>query len=604
MPARARGSDTGKPARLDDPFADLAQLIAGMAPADVEAWSRSLPREDLSIVEQVMAEFYGAGWRKSPAAMAAHLDPEHFTAYRYMNVLASKYLDGLPYLDPDPPKGTKPKWLPGRSPRQIWNLPSRIGKTTLIRWCIAHSLDATLGRARWIYETYGDGLAMETGIAVRDILRQHADVLRAQLSPDVRRRDRFLTDEGGGLLCRGIDSGVIGFGCGDGGGMFIDDPMRNWQEAHSEAARAKVKNAFYGTLRHRLDQEAAPIFVVHARWHMKDLSGELLGSTEDETGEQWEHVAIPALAIEGRPDVLDREPGEPIEPERFTKADVHARHRALVSPHLVAAIEQQDPQPDEGIELLREWFVISPATEVPTAPDLAISSWDLKLKDKEAGDYVVGQVWWRVGTAYWLMGQIRGLYDHATTANAIALLAVRHPEVGEHVIEAAGSADEVIPQLRRPIAGYSVTDAMAARLGMTDTERAAVELLRRTGMARLVPKPAKMDKSMRARSYIAPAAEAGNVRIPETLAGLPALIDEIAAFPEGEHDDQVDAMSQGLQRLALGEAKLSSSKGKRTAKPADPSTSATPVIRRAEAGPTRQSRITRSAPGRRLGRPR
>lgn len=588
MPARARGSDTGKPARLDDPFADLAQLIATMSPADVEAWSRSLPPEDLSIVEQVMAEFYGAGWRKSPAAMAAHLDPEHFTAYRYMNVLSEKYLDGVR----------------GRSPRQIWNLPSRIGKTTLIRWCMTHSLDETLGRARWIYTTYGDDLAMETGTAVRDMLRQHADVLRAQLSPDVRRRDRFLTSAGGGVLCRGINSAIIGFGCGDGGGMFIDDPMKNWQEAHSEAKRKKVKEAFFGTLRHRLDQESAPIFLVHARWHLHDLSGELLETMEAETGEAWELVAVPALAVAGKPDVLGRAPGEPIEPARFSEVDVRARHRALVSPYLVAALEQQDPQPDEGIELLREWFVLSPESETPTAPDLAISSWDLKLKDRDAGDYVVGQVWWRVGTACWLVGQIRGQYDHATTANAIALLAVRHPEISEHVIEAAGSADEVIPELRKPIRGYTVSDVMAARLGMTDTERAAVELMRRTGMARLVPKPAKMDKPMRARTYIAPAAEAGNVRIPETLPGVAALLDEIAAFPEGEHDDQVDAMSQGLQRLALGEAKISSSKGKRTPKQGTPSTSSTPVIQRADAGPSRQSRISRAAPGRRLGRPR
>lgn len=583
MAARAKGV----PARLDDPFADLAQLIAAMDPTDVELWSRSLSPEDLAVVEQVMADFYGAGWRTDPATMAHHLDPAHFVDYRYMRILAGKYLDGIS----------------GRSPRQIWNLPSRIGKTTLVRWCIAHSLDTTEGRARWIYVTYGDDLAMETGIAVRDILRNHADVLRAQLSPDVRRNDRFLTDAGGGLLCRGINSGIIGFGCGDGGGMFIDDPMKNWQEAHNEPARKKVSTAFFGTLRHRLDQEAAPIFVVHARWHLSDLSGELLQTAQDETGEEWELVAIPALAVEGKPDALDRAPGEPIEPARFSEADVRKRHRALVSPYLVAALEQQDPQPDEGTELLREWFVLAQPAELPTAPDLAITSWDLKLKDREAGDYVVGQCWWRVGTAYWLIGQIRGQYDHATTENAIALLAVRHPEAGAHIIEAAGSADEVIPQIRRPILGYEVSDEMATRLGMNDLERAAVQRMRRTGMAHLVPNPARMDKSMRARTYIAPHAEAGNVRMSAELAGVAVLIDELAAFPDGANDDQVDAMSQALQRLAVGEAKLSSSRGKRTPTQGTPSTSPQTVIQRAPAGQARQASISRGAPGRRLGRP-
>lgn len=600
MPARARAGyrSNGVPARLDDPMADLAQLVAAMDPLDVESWSRSLSPADLAIVEQVMADFYGTGWRSDPAQMAAHLSPESFVAYRYMRVLAGRFMAGMPHQD------KSGRWEPGESPRQIWNLPSRIGKTTLIRWCITHSLDATEGRARWIYTTYADGLAMETGTAVRDILRQHADALRAQLSPDVSRQDRFLTRSGGGLLCRGIESGIIGFGCGDGGGMFIDDPMKNWQEAHSEAKRTKVRDAFLGTLRHRLDQEAAPIFVVHARWHREDLSGYLLESARDETGEEWELVAVPALAAEGKPDALHRAPGEPIEPRRFTVEDVHKRHRALVSPYIVAAIEQQDPQPDEGTELLRAWFVLAQAAELPTAPDIAITSWDLKLKDREAGDYVVGGVWWRVGTAYWLMGMLRGQYDHATTANAIALLAVRHPEAREHVIEAAGSADEVIPELRKPLRGYKVSDEMAARLGMNEIERAAVQKMRRTGMARLVPNPAKMDKSMRARTYIAPHAEAGDVRIPADATFVAAYLDEIAAFPDGANDDQVDMTSQALQRLALGEAKLSGAKGKRTPKGGTPSTSPRPVIQRAEAGQPRQARVSRSAPGRRLGRPR
>lgn len=597
MPARARRAK-GVPSRLDDPMADLAQLVAAMDPGDLEAWSRSLDPADLAIVEQVMADFYGAGWRTDPASMAHELDPAHFTAYRYMRVLAERFMAGMARQDDGG------RWVPGESPRQIWNLPSRIGKTTLIRWCIAHSLDATAGRARWIYCTYGDGLAMETGTAVRDILRQHADELRAQLSPDVSRRDRFLTSAGGGLLCRGIDSGIIGFGCGDGGGMFIDDPMKNWQEAHSETNREKVRDAFLGTLRHRLDQEAAPIYVVHARWHREDLSGYLLETAKDETGEDWELVAVPALAVEGKPDVLGRAPGEPIEPDRFTVDDVKARHRALVSPYIVAAIEQQDPQPDEGTELLREWFVLATGSELPTSPDLAITSWDFKLKNREAGDYVVGQCWWRVGTAYWLMGQVRGQYDHATTANAVALLAVRHPEARSHIIEAAGSADEVIPELRKPIRGYKVTDEMATRLGMNDIERAAVQTMRRTGMTRLVPNAAKMDKSMRARTYIAPHAEAGNVRMPAEATFVPALLDELAGFPDAANDDQVDAMSQALQRLGLGEASLSKSKGKRVPKPGTPSTAAQTPIHRAEAGAPRQARVSRGAPGRRLGRPR
>jgi predicted phage terminase large subunit-like protein len=195
-------------------------------------------------------------------------------------------------------------------------------------------------------------------------------------------------------------------------------------------------------------------------------------------------------------------------------------------------------------------------------PDLAITSWDTKLKDKEAGDYVVGQCWWRVAGGFWLMDQLRGQYDHATTANAMALLAVRHPEAHTHHIEAAGSAPEVVEELRRPIDGYAVSDEMAERLAMSPEERERVALLRRRGMANLLPNPPKGDKSVRARAYIAPHAEAGHVRFPADAPWVPALLDEIAAFPDGAHDDQIDTMSQALLKLAQGDAGVAPAAGR------------------------------------------
>jgi len=164
-----------------------------------------------------------------------------------------------------------------------------------------------------------------------------------------------------------------------------------------------------------------------------------------------------------------------------------------------------------------------------------------------------------------LVDQLRGQFDHATTENAMALLAVRHPEAGTHYIEAAGSAPEVVGELRKPSGGYVVSDVMAERLGMTPDERTAVAELRRRGMANLTPVPPKGDKSVRARAHIAPKAEAGHVRFPADAQWVPALLDELTAFPEGLHDDQVDAMSLGLQKLGVGEASASPPVGRITA---------------------------------------
>jgi predicted phage terminase large subunit-like protein len=179
-----------------------------------------------------------------------------------------------------------------------------------------------------------------------------------------------------------------------------------------------------------------------------------------------------------------------------------------------------------------------------------VTSWDLKLKNREAGDFVVGQCWWAVGEARFCMDQLRGQYDYATTENAIALLAVRNPHASTHVVESAGSADEVVPELRRPIQGYVLPDEIADRLGMTAEEREKVQRLRRQGMGNIKMAPAtEGSKQVRAREYIAPPAAVGNVRFPAHAPWVPALLDEYAAFPNGQHDDQVDASSQGLKEL-------------------------------------------------------
>ena len=45
--------------------------------------------------------------------------------------------------------------------------------------------------------------------------------------------------------------------------------------------------------------------------------------------------------------------------------------------------------------------------------------------------------------------------------------------------------------------------------------------------------------------------EDGQVRLPATAPWLERFLHEVAAFPNGKHDDQVDSMSQMLRALDL-----------------------------------------------------
>lgn len=550
MPARAWWGSRQQ-AALDE----LAGIVVEMTPEQLQHFASTLDNDALNVLEQALGYRAALGWRTDPASMMNHLTRGRFhNRWRYVQLLSSKFRAAVD----------------GSSPRQIWNLPARYGKSTIgSRWGPVWTFDLH-PQASTIITSYADHLADEHAVFVRDTLDEHGDVLRTRLRADRRRADRFVTEDGGGLMAAGIRAGITGFGAGNGGGIVIDDPFKDWIEAHSIGTRTLVWNQYRSVLRLRLDSDDAWIIVVHTRWHEDDLSGKLLSASEDETGDRWELVRLPEIAEAPstnpldpewmrQPDPLGRKSGEVLEPERFSLDDVLQRHRALGS-YLVAGLAQQRPSPEEGGELQRSWWKIE--TALPPKYDDMISSWDVKLKDKETSDFVVGQCWGRTGADVWLVEQLRGHYSQLGTKLAVALMAVRHPQIRAHYIENTGNGPEVIAELRAGDDSFVVPDEWAGKLGMTDVERQAVQRLMRRGMGALLPVTVKGSKTVRARA-VSGHLESGHVHVLGSDMGGLALIEEAAAFPNGTNDDMVDAWSQAMSKLVRGGATATAAKGQR-----------------------------------------
>jgi len=126
--------------------------------------------------------------------------------------------------------------------------------------------------------------------------------------------------------------------------IIIDDPIKP-MEAASETSGKRVKEWFDATVITRLDQPATgAIVVLMQRVHEDDLTGHLL-----EKG-GWVHLAIPAIAVEatriaiGHGKFHDRQPGDILEPNRYTLDDLNGRRRDLGSV-LFEAQFQQNPMP-------------------------------------------------------------------------------------------------------------------------------------------------------------------------------------------------------------------------------------------------------------------
>lgn len=528
------------PPALDDGPADLAQLALALKDrVDIlEGWSAQLARQDAQTVEGVMADAYSVGWRSDPALMAHHLTKGEYKLWPYVRYLSAKLREAVE----------------GKGARLIVNMPARFGKSLLFGgWGLVWVFDRR-PEARIIIASYGDDLANEDAIFVRDRLREHRDELRTQLRVDRQKMDRFVTQQGGGLLAAGINSAITGFGCGHGGGLLIDDPFKGWQDAHSAHGRDHVWNQYRSVLRRRLDDPDAWIIVVHTRWHEDDLTGRLVKQSEDETGMAWDVVRIPALAEANDP--LGRALGDVIEEERFPKHIVLDAHREMGS-YLASAMEQQKPAPEEGTELKRAWWRVDDV--VPERFDDALTSWDMKLKEKEAGDWCVGELWTRVGSQFWFLDAISGQWNQVETRVAMCLMKVRYPWVEKHVIENAGYGPEVYTELRRPQPGWTCSDEMAARVGVAVDERAAVEKQMRRGMSGLLKETPKGSKPVRMRAYSG-RIEAGDVHLDGRRAWVPHFLDQASAFPNGSHDDWIDACSQALKRLSNSAATVSAPK--------------------------------------------
>jgi predicted phage terminase large subunit-like protein len=107
-----------------------------------------------------------------------------------------------------------------------------------------------------------------------------------------------------------------------------------------------------------------------------------------------------------------------------------------------------------------------------------------------------------------------------------------------------------VPELRREVVRLSRQyRADQTLIEDTDIGRAIAQDLRRSGEHRVILRRPRFDKQAR---FLAQSArfEAGQVHVPEDAPWLGDWMEELLAFPNARHDDQVDSTSQALDYLA------------------------------------------------------
>ena len=157
-------------------------------------------------------------------------------------------------------------------------------------------------------------------------------------------------EEAGAFNAAGVGGGITGEGCDL---LVVDDPVKDAKEALSLTVRDDCYEWYSSTAYTRLDRSANAIVLIMTRWHEDDLAGRLL-QQQDEGGETWEVVDLPALAESGREDALGRAPGRPLWPERFDEARL-AVIRTTVREQWWEALYQQRPPETLGGRYFRSF---------------------------------------------------------------------------------------------------------------------------------------------------------------------------------------------------------------------------------------------------------
>lgn len=390
-------------------------------------------------------------------------------------------------------------------------MPPRHGKTENLRHYAAWLL-GQMPELRLITTSYTTDLAYKNSRRTRNLIDSEA---YRRLFPDVRIsqtraavKEWELDGHAGAMIAAGVGSGITGHG---GNLIIIDDPVKSRAEAESAVYRQRAKDWYANDLRTRLETPGA-IIVNQTRWHQDDLAGWLL--SDDLEG--WRVLRLPALAEADDP--LGRAPGEALWPERFDEATLGLM-RAQMGEYAFSALYQQSPLPSGG-----GLFDPTQIRIVETVPECTrvVRFYDLAVTAKATSDYTVG------------------LKLGVTKDNAPVILHVWRerrelPDVHEAIVQnAAVDGRDVAVRLE------------AEKAGIIQLQY----LLRDPRMNAYVvdAKPPEGDKYTRA-APIAARVNAGAVMMVRGTWNA-ALLDELAVFPLGAHDDQVDALSGAWDMIA------------------------------------------------------
>jgi len=409
--------------------------------------------------------------------------------------------------------------IAGEIKRLIINMPPRHTKSEFASYLLPAWFLGKFPHKKVIQTSHTAELAVGFGRKVRNLV--DSEVYKAifpdlNLQADSKAAGRWNTSKGGDYFAIGVGGAVTGKGADL---LIIDDP-----HSEQEAALAQINPEIYDKTyewytsgpRQRL-QPGGSIVVVMTRWSQKDLTGQVLKSSAQRGGEEWKVIEFPAIMPSG----------SSLWPEFWSLEELEALKEELPASKWNAQYQQQ-PTSDVSAIVKREWWQIWEQDDPPQC-EFTIQSWDTAFLKSERADYSACTTW---GVFY------RDDDTGERQANIILLNAFKKrmefPELKQRAFEEwkEWEPDSVI------------VEAKAAGSPL-------IFELRQMGIPVQDFVPSKGNDKIARLNAVADLFASGRVWVPNRN-WAEELVEEVAAFPSGEHDDMVDSMTQALLRYRKG----------------------------------------------------
>lgn len=399
------------------------------------------------------------------------------------------------------------------------SMPPRFGKSETIAylfvaWYLGHHPTHHI-----IMATHTASLSATFGRKIRNLIdgpKYQKVFPKTQVSKDKSAADDWTTTEGGKYFAIGIGANVAGHGAH----LLIADDLVS-EQALVANPDTIFENAWQymqvGPLQRLMP--GGRIVMIGTRWGKKDPIGRALQWADtNPDSPQWTEIRFPAILPSGKS----------LWPEQWPLEKLEAK-KASMFPQFWAAQYMQEPTSEEGAIIKREWWK-EWEEEDPPECDYIIMVLDAAAEMNNRADFTALLTW-----GVFRHDRLTKGMSHIILLNAINVR-VEFPELKDLALEE-----------------YKEWEPDAFVVEKKSNGTPLFQELRKIGIpvSEFTPHRGTGDKYARI-SAVADIFRSGMVWYPAGRRWAQEVIDQVAEFPNGEHDDMVDCTSMAMARYRSG----------------------------------------------------